>query len=112
MKILSVCRRYVPLESLVLTVLLFSSAHAQADEAFAKKNGCTACHAMSSKVMGPAFRDIASKYADNSEAVDALSRSIREGGTGRWGAFPMPPQAQLSPVAVKALATWIATGAK
>ena len=67
---------------------------------------------MSSKVMGPSFRDIAGKYADNSKAVDMLSRSLREGGAGRWGMFPMPPQTQLSPATVKALATWIAMGAK
>jgi len=96
----------------MLPVLLFSSVHVQADDALAKKNGCTACHAIAAKVMGPSFRDIAGKYADNGEAVEALSRSIREGGTGRWGTFPMPPQTQLSPTAVKALATWITAGAK
>lgn len=112
MNFLSVHWRRGPVGSLVLAVSLLASAQVQADEALAKKNGCTACHAIAVKVMGPSFRDVAGKYAGNSEAVETLSRSIREGGTGRWGAFPMPPQTQLSPGAVKALATWIAAGAK
>ena len=97
---------------LLASALLLPAAQAQADLTQATKSGCTACHAMGTKVMGPAFRAIAEKYAGNSEAVNALSQSIRDGGSGRWGMLPMPPQPQLSAPTVKALATWIATGAK
>lgn len=98
--------------ALPLAAVVFFSNGVKADEALAKKNSCTACHAMTTKVMGPSFRDIAAKYANNPDAVEALSRSIREGGTGRWGTLSMPPQAQLPPATVKALASWLAAGAK
>lgn len=100
------------LNCFLTTVFLLATAHAQANEALARTSSCTACHAMTSKVMGPAFRDIAEKYAGKSEAITEISQSIRNGGTGRWGAMPMPPQTQISDATVKALATWIAAGAR
>ena len=105
-------QRRVRIHWLLASALLLPAAQAQANVALATKSGCTACHAMSSKVMGPAFRDIAEKYAGQNEAVNTLSQNIRDGGSGRWGTLPMPPQSQLSATTVKALATWIATGAK
>lgn len=61
--------------------------------------------------MGPAFLDIAAKYAGHNEAVNTLTQNIRDGGSGRWGTLPMPPQPQLTATTIKALATWLAAGA-
>lgn len=103
-------RIYIPW--LLASALLLSSAQTHASLALAQKSGCTACHAMGSKVMGPAFLDIAGKYAGHNEAVNTLVQNIRDGGSGRWGTLPMPPQPQLNATTVKALATWIAAGAR
>ena len=53
------------------------------------KNNCTACHAVDNKIVGPSWRDIAKKYAGK---ADYLAGKIRSGGSGVWGAIPMPPQ--------------------
>lgn len=76
--------------------------------ALLQKYSCTACHAQSSKLVGPSFADIAKKHAGK---ADYLAGKIRDGSTGVWGEIPMPPQT--APDAdVKALAAWLAAGAK
>lgn len=78
----------------------------------AKKNACMACHAVDKKVVGPAYQDVAKKYAGQKDAVAALAKSIKAGGAGKWGPVPMPSQAGLSNADATTLATWILTGAK
>jgi S-disulfanyl-L-cysteine oxidoreductase SoxD len=72
-----------------------------------QKNACVACHGMDSKIVGPAFRDIASKYKGRADAVNYLSGKIKAGGQGVWGNIPMPPQA-LSEAESTRLAQWLA----
>jgi cytochrome c len=88
------------------------SAPAFADNALAQKSGCLACHAVDKKLVGPAYQDVAKKYAGQKDAVAALAASIKKGGSGKWGAIPMPPQAALSDADAKVLATWILGGGK
>ncbi|NWG74853.1 MAG: c-type cytochrome, partial [Rubrivivax sp.] len=73
---------------------------------------CTACHSDNNKIVGPGFAEIAAKYKGRADAEEYLAGKIRAGGSGVWGAVPMPPQAQLKDDEVKALARWIAGGAK
>jgi cytochrome c len=80
-------------------------ATVQADQALATKNNCMACHAVDRKLVGPSYRDVAKKYVGTS--ADALAASIRKGGSGKWGAIPMPAQPQLSESDARKLATWI-----
>ena len=77
----------------------------------AQKNACMACHSVEKKVLGPAFKDVASKYAGQADATAKLSESIRKGGSGKWGPVPMPAQPNLSEADSKTLAAWI-LGAK
>ena len=70
-----------------------------------------ACHAVDKKVVGPAYQEVAKKYAGNMKAED-LAKRIKLGGSGHWGPVPMPPQAALSEADAKTLATWILGGAK
>ena len=63
------------------------------------------------KVVGPAYQEVAKKYAGNMKAED-LAKRIKLGGSGHWGPVPMPPQAALSEADAKTLATWILGGAK
>ncbi len=93
-----------------LAALTVSSAHANLD--LAKKNACTACHAVDKKVVGPSYQEVAKKYAGQKDAEASLIKSIKAGGSGKWGPVPMPAQAALSDADAKALAAWILAGAK
>lgn len=84
----------------------------QANQALAGKNGCMGCHAAATALVGPAYRDVAAKYAGQAGALQALTASIRQGGADRWGAIPMPPQPQLSESDARRLAAWILGGAR
>lgn len=74
-------------------------------------NGCTACHSVSTKVLGPAFREVATRYQARADREAYLLGKIRGGGSGVWGSIPMPPQAQLNDADAKAIARWLAAGA-
>jgi cytochrome c551/c552 len=78
----------------------------------AKSTGCTACHGTTSKLVGPAFREIGGRYAGDSAAAERLAQRVRQGSTGAWGAIPMPPQTQLSEADARALVRWILEGAR
>ena len=70
-------------------------------------NGCTACHALDKKVVGPAFREVAAKYAGDAGAGLRLAAKIKAGGQGNWGNVPMPPNPGLSEQDLQALSRWI-----
>ncbi len=94
-----------------LVVLLVAAvagpAFAQAD--FAQKKNCMACHAVDKKVLGPAYKDVAAKYAGQNDAVDKLAAKVVKGGTGVWGNIPMPANPQVTEAEAKQLVTWIMT---
>lgn len=87
-----------------------STAHANL--ALANKNGCIGCHAAATTLVGPAYQAVAARYAGDANALETVVRSIRQGGSGKWGELPMPPQAQLSEADTRRLAAWILRGAK
>ncbi|MEO6659269.1 MAG: c-type cytochrome [Burkholderiaceae bacterium] len=87
------------------------SATGAAALALLQKNGCTACHGIDSKIVGPGFADIARKYAEQTDAAHYLAGKIKAGGSGVWGAIPMPPQA-LNDADTQSIAAWLAGGAK
>jgi S-disulfanyl-L-cysteine oxidoreductase SoxD len=78
--------------------------------ALLKRHGCVACHAVDDAVVGPAFRDIAGRHGARADALGYLSGKIRAGGSGVWGAVPMPPQA-LPEADAAAIAQWLMDGA-
>ena len=80
-----------------------------ADAALANKKNCMACHSVDKKLVGPAYKDVAAKYAGNKEAVAVLSVKIVKGGSGVWGPVPMPANPQVSEAEAKQLATWVLT---
>lgn len=75
--------------------------------ALTQKHGCTACHSVHQKIVGPSFSDIAKKHAGE---ADYLVSKIRSGSSGVCGSTPMPPQT-LDDTDAKALAAWLASGA-
>lgn len=90
-----------------LTTLGLVSQSAMANEALARKNDCLGCHAVATKLVGPAYKDVAAKYAGQADAQAMLVQSIRNGGVGKWGDLPMPAQPKLSEADAKKLAAWV-----
>ncbi len=78
--------------------------------ALAHKLGCSACHGIDSRIVGPSFREIAARHAGRGDAVGYLAGRIRSGGSGAWGPIPMPPQSAPE-IDVRAIADWLARGA-
>lgn len=75
--------------------------------ALLQTNGCTACHGVDKKILGPSFMDVAKKHAGK---TDYLAEKIKSGGSGVWGPIPMPAQT-LSEAQAKTIAIWLAAGA-
>jgi cytochrome c len=91
------------MRSLICAALLASGlavaglAAAQAD--LAKQSGCTNCHDVATKKVGPPFKDIAAKYKGNAGAEATLVAKV----TGAKD----HPQVKASEDDVKKLVKWI-----
>ena len=85
----------------------FAAAPALANEELAKKNACTACHAIDKKLVGPAYKDVAAKYRSDKGAEAKLVDKVKKGGVGVWGQVPMPPNAHVKDQDIAALVKWI-----
>jgi cytochrome c len=86
---------------------LMASVSANANQDLATKSACMACHAVDKKIVGPAFKDIAKKYAADAGAEAKLAEKVRKGGSGVWGPVPMPPNVAVKDEDVKTLVKWI-----
>ena len=82
-------------------------APALASKELAQAKNCLACHAIDNKVVGPALKDVAAKYAGDKAAPSKLAAKIMAGGGGVWGAVPMPANPQVKPDEATKLADWI-----
>jgi len=90
-----------------ITLLALASTGAWANADLAKKNNCLACHAVDKKLVGPAYQDVAKKYAGDKAAADKLAAKVMKGGSGVWGAIPMPANPQVNDAEAKKLVAWI-----
>lgn len=99
-------KRIVTLTTAAL-LLAGAAGAAQASAELAKAKNCVACHAPDRKLIGPAYKAIAAKYASDRNAVDKLTAKVREGGSGVWGQIPMPANPQVSAEEAAALVKWI-----
>lgn len=88
-------------------VAVATGAQAQSGEALLQKNGCTACHAIDKKVVGPAYKEVAVKYAKDKGAAAKLIDKVKKGGSGVWGQVPMPPNPAVSDADLKAMVTFV-----
>ncbi len=99
------------MKALVLTVvsatLLSLSGAASADQALAQKNACMSCHGVDKKIVGPAFKDVAKKYAGDKTAEAKLIAKVKAGGKGVWGEIPMPPNPQVNDADMKKIVAWV-----
>ena len=94
---------------LLAAALATTVAPAVANQELAQKKNCLACHALDKKLIGPAYKDVAAKYAGQKDAADKLAQKIKGGGSGVWGAVPMPANPQVSDAEAKQLAAWVLT---
>lgn len=78
----------------VATFAIAASAHAADGEAIVKKARCVACHAVDTKRVGPAYKEVAAKYKGDAKAPAALFDKVRHGGSGNWGNVPMIPHGE------------------
>ncbi len=90
------------------TAMLAVPALAADESALAGKSGCLACHAVDKKIVGPAYKDVAKKYAGDKGAEAKLVEKVKKGGQGVWGDIPMPPNSPMVKDAdIKKLVDWI-----
>ncbi len=76
-------------------------------ESLAKAKGCTACHAVDTKSVGPSYKDVAAKYHGVADAEALLIKKVKDGGSGVWGQIPMPPHSDISEADLKILVDWV-----
>jgi len=97
--------------SLLLCVVLsaFASTSALAQADLAKAKNCMACHTVANKLVGPAYKDVAEKYAGQKGAEDKLVQKVLKGGSGVWGPIPMPANPQVSEAEARQLVKWVLT---
>ena len=92
---------------LMLAAASLIAGNSFANEALARKNDCLGCHAVAVKLVGPAFKDVAAKYAGQSDAAERLVESVRNGSVGKWGDLPMPAHPKLPAADAKKLVEWV-----
>ena len=97
------------MKTIIGTTLLMSltaiSGTATADEALARSKGCLGCHGIEKGIVGPAYKDVAKKYAGQNVA-DQLAQKVMKGGVGVWGGMAMPPN-NVTPEEAKKLVDWV-----
>ncbi|MEQ1666986.1 MAG: c-type cytochrome [Sulfuriferula sp.] len=106
---------------IIAAACLVLGANAYADNAglsLAQKNACLSCHSADNKIVGPAYKDVANKYRDkaylkqmgykDTKAVEAyLVDKVQKGGSGVWGAIPMPPNPQVKEEDLRVIVKWV-----
>lgn len=88
-------------------LMVAGSAMAVDMPAVAKTNNCTACHKVDTKLVGPAWADVAKKYTDDAATRATLSAKIKAGGKGVWGSMAMTPNPKVSDADMKALLDFV-----
>ncbi len=88
------------LSTIMASGALFANSVMAADmPPLAKKNNCTACHAIDKKIVGPAWAEVSKKYKGATKfdyngkefpLVEGLMMKVSKGGSGHWGSMPMP----------------------
>jgi cytochrome c len=94
---------YMSLATMIMIMVASLAGAPQADngEKLIKASDCSSCHAVDRQVVGPAYSDIAKRYAGQSDAVDKLAAKIRDGGSG------MTAHADLAEAQRKEMVAWI-----
>jgi cytochrome c len=86
--------------------LLLSGA-ASANQALAQKNACLSCHGVDKNIVGPAYKEVAKKYAGDKTAKAKLVAKVKAGGKGVWGEIPMPPNPGVKTEDAEKIIEWV-----
>lgn len=77
-----------------------------------QQDGCFACHAVSHKVVGPAYSWVAARYKNATpKTVKMLAEHVIKGGAGHWnkwtGGVPMSPNPALNMKRAEEAVHWV-----
>ena len=84
-----------------------SAADIEEGKQLLSKNDCLSCHKVDSKVVGPAYIDVAKKYPATEANYDLLTKKVIAGGSGVWGSVAMSPHPSIAPADVKKMVEYI-----
>lgn len=73
----------------------------------ARNNACLGCHSVDQQIVGPAFKEIAKKYAGDKNAHAKLVAKVKIGSKGVWGRALMPPNPQLKTEDAEKIIAWV-----
>jgi cytochrome c len=100
----------------ILSLTALAAPPALANAELAKKSNCLACHTVATKLVGPAYQDVAKRYANDKNAEAKLFEKVKKGGSGAWKdqgiTIPMPPNSTVKDEDIRTLVKWILGGAK
>ena len=68
---------------------------------------CSGCHQVDKKMVGPALREVAQKYAGDANAPTQLAMRVRAGAQGVWGGVRRPANDEIPDPQRAALIAWI-----
>ena len=68
---------------------------------------CNTCHKVDTKLIGPAFQDVAAKYEATDANIETLANKVISGGKGNWGDIPMAGHPQLAVNDAKTIVKYI-----
>jgi cytochrome c len=94
---------------MLVAATTLAAAPAFANPELAKAKICLGCHDTQQKKVGPAFKDVAARYAGQQDAAARLAEKIVNGGAGVWGPVPMPANPKVTADEARQLATWVLT---
>lgn len=93
-------------------LLSLAGGTAQANQMLAMQSGCLGCHKVDAKLVGPAFKDIAAKYAEDPAHIERLAGKVKTGSPPGepliWGSVAMPPN-NAKPETIRRIIEWIMT---
>ncbi|HJV07737.1 MAG TPA: c-type cytochrome [Chromobacteriaceae bacterium] len=89
-------------------VILSGEALAATPQGLLQQHNCLACHAVDHKVVGPAYKEVAAKYKGQKVLAKVMDK-VKKGGSGSFGAIPMPANPQVPDADLKTMVQWILT---
>lgn len=97
------------LSSTVMASLIIVAAPASANLQLATSKMCMGCHAVDKKLVGPAYKDVAAKYAKQKDALPMLVGRVMKGSGSKlnWGTMPMPANPQVTKAEAETLVKWV-----
>lgn len=74
-----------------------------------KQSDCFSCHLVDQKAVGPAYVEVAKRYANEPrpKIVPTLVEKVRKGGSGNWGDIAMRPHPKLTDEQITAMVNYV-----